>query len=308
MSRYCYRFGLVDIPNDRSSHELPTPRGGGVGIFVAFIVSSLFLKLPLLLWVPAAFLSLASFIDDKLELSPRTRLILQFASAFAVLLPFISSFSPHWGGVTPYLLILPLCIFIVGTANFYNFMDGINGIAGISGAVGFALISLFVHIRGLDPALAIFAASIAAACLGFLPLNIPQARIFMGDIGSILLGFSFAALCVLLSRTMLDFIVLCGFLSTFYADALTTLYIRKRNGERLQQAHRSHIYQLLANQLRIPHWKVSLVYGLIQGAVGLILLALQPSGTFAVVAAIFSIMCMWCWVSSNVRRKVNGPR
>jgi len=71
MSRFAYRFGLLDLPNDRSSHNLPTPRGGGVGILAAYIVTSLLLGLPLLHWLPAGFLAVVSFFDDKLDLSPR---------------------------------------------------------------------------------------------------------------------------------------------------------------------------------------------------------------------------------------------
>lgn len=301
VSRFAYRFGLLDIPNDRSSHDLPTPRGGGVGILAAFVVSSLLLKLPTLFWLPAALLSLVSLFDDKLDLTPKTRLLFQFAAALIVV-----GFSPHVSHFSPVVILLAIClaIFVVGTANFFNFMDGINGIAGITGTVGFALLALFARSQLEVPSLSLFASCVAVSCLGFLPLNVPRARVFMGDVGSILLGFLFAATCVLLTRSACDFLVLCGFLSTFYADALTTLFIRKRDGEKLSQAHRRHLYQLLANQMRIPHWKVSLGYGLLQAAVGIMLLQLRPYGTMAVVAGELGTMAGWLLVMTRVRRSV----
>ena len=203
----------------------------------------------------------------------------------------------------PYILILPLCVFIVGTSNFFNFMDGINGIAGISGAVAFCLIAAFCHFQGDSHALQIFAACMAAACLGFLPLNLPRARVFMGDVGSVLLGFTFAILCIALAGSVADFLVLCGFLSTFYADALTTLYIRKRDGERLSQAHRRHLYQVLANRMLIPHWKVSLGYGAVQAGIGVLLLSLRPAGVEVIVSSEMALFCCWWLATRHLRRK-----
>lgn len=306
MARYAVAFGLIDIPNDRSSHCLPTPRGGGVGILVALTVSALVLKLPLLFWLPAALLSLVSFFDDKLDLSPRTRLVFQFTAALAVGASYMPSLESHLAGQSPlfpYLLLVPLCIFIVGTANFYNFMDGINGIAGITGAVGFGLIAAFARTHAGGHAYHVLAACMAAACLGFLPLNLPRARVFMGDVGSILLGFTFAILCVVLAGSVVDFLVLCGFLSTFYADALTTLYVRKRDGERLSQAHRRHLYQVLANRMLIPHWKISLGYGAVQAAIGAALLSLQSAGAMAIASLEMSLLCCWWLISRHLRRK-----
>ena len=307
MSRYAYRFGLLDIPHDRSSHNLPTPRGGGIGILAAVIAASLLLQLPITFWIPASMLSLVSFFDDKLGLTPRARFIFQFAAALVVtgyiyLSPIDFQIQNPKFIIQNLTLLLSCCIFIVGTTNFFNFMDGINGIAAITGMVGFALMSIFASQSGFDQSVVYFCLCISTACLGFLPFNVPTARVFMGDVGSILLGFLFATLCVLLARTATDFLVLCGFLSTFYADALTTLYIRMRDGERLSQAHRRHMYQLMANQMGIPHWKVSLGYGVLQGAVGVLLLLLRQHGLAAVIPTeIFLCLCWWS-VSLRFRR------
>jgi len=301
VSRYAFRVGLVDIPNSRSSHNQPTPRGGGIGVLAALGVSVILMQLPLSFWLPASLLSLVNIFDDRLGLSAKTRLIFQFAAALAVILLGTPLFGPHASQVS--LSILLLCVFIVGTANFYNFMDGINGIAGITGAVGFGLMAVFCHFQGSDHALLVFATCLSTACLGFLPLNVPRARVFMGDVGSILLGFTFAIMCVALARSAVDFLVLCGLLSTFYADALTTLYIRKRDGERLSQAHRRHLYQLLANRMQIPHWKISLGYGAVQAGVGTMLLFLRSAGVEVVAACEVVLFCCWWLVSQHMRRK-----
>lgn len=309
MSRYAYRFGLVDIPNNRSSHNLPTPRGGGIGIWAAYIVSALLVAFPYFVWVPAALLALVSFFDDKLSLTPRTRLIFQFAAALVVV-GYVYGALINFQSQAPILiiqylsLIFFLCVYVVGTANFYNFMDGINGIAGITGVVGFALTGLFAYFYSNSFTLMLASTCMSLACIGFLPFNMPRARVFMGDVGSILLGFVFASYVVLLARDLSDFLLLSGFIFTFYADALTTLFIRKRDGERLSQAHRRHLYQLFANQKKLTHWKVSASYGMIQASIGLTLLLLRPLGGWVVVVFEILMMLMWWMVMMRVRRTV----
>jgi UDP-N-acetylmuramyl pentapeptide phosphotransferase/UDP-N-acetylglucosamine-1-phosphate transferase len=312
ISRYAYLFGLLDVPNDRSSHSLPTPRGGGIGILLAFTASSLWLTLPITFWMPAVLLSLISFFDDKLNLSPGTRLVFQFAAALVVVgfsasvppfQPVTSALSP-FAQYLPFLLLPLLAVFMVGTANFFNFMDGINGIAGITGAIGFALLAAFAVLNANMPGLALSALCMSAACLGFLPFNVFNASVFMGDVGSILLGFVFAALVIFLSSTAADFLLLAGFLSTFYADTLTTLYIRRRDGEPLSRAHRRHLYQLFTNQLGVAHWRVAVCYGAVQALVGATLLALRPAGMVAMLAFMLAFFYCWWVVMMRVRRQV----
>jgi len=305
ISRFAYRFGLLDIPNDRSSHNLPTPRGGGIGILAAFVVSSFLIALPVAFWVPATFLAFISFFDDKLRLTPKTRLFFQFCSAFIVVGYAIGFQSkPLELIIQQFPLFCFLSVFVVGTANFYNFMDGINGIAGITGVVGFAFLGLFSQMYVTMPSVTLSAFCVSGACIGFLPLNVPKAKVFMGDVGSVLLGFVFATYVVLLSETPSDFFLLAGFLSTFYADTLTTLYIRKRDGERLCHAHRRHLYQLFVNQMNTAHWKVSVCYGTVQTMIGLLLLTVRPLGLWPVLFfELFVIVC-WCLVMMKIRRLV----
>ena len=313
MSRFAYRIGLVDIPNIRSSHTLPTPRGGGIGLLMAYVFSAQSLSLPLLLWLPPTLLAIVSFFDDKLSLTPRIRLFFQFStglvcSGYLFFFSNYHSFNVSLNVIQNAFLVLIFSIVIVGTANFFNFMDGINGIAGITGAVAFALIGYFAGNVVQLPDISLSAYGISAACLGFLPLNIPRARVFMGDVGSILLGFVFSSYLALLVHSLTDFLVLAGFLSTFYIDALTTLYIRKRDGEQLSEAHRRHLYQLFTNQLHVPHWKVSFCYGAVQLLIGLLLLAVYPYGTSVVSVTVVILVALWIVVMRKVRQRVEAQQ
>lgn len=298
ISRSASRFGLIDIPNDRSSHVIPTPRGGGIGILVVFLAASLYQRLPVYMWLPASLLAVVSFLDDRLSLTPRIRLLFQLNAAFVTVVLHVWSYGPAWFPLV--LVALPLTIYIAGTTNFYNFMDGINGIAGMAGVVAFALLAYFSFFNGHQD-LAVQLLALSAASLGFLPLNVPAARIFMGDVGSILLGFSFASATVFLSRSLADFLALAGCLFPFYADTLSTLYTRWKAGEKLSQAHRRHLYQIVANKLRVSHWKVSLGYAMLQLSIGTICLSIKSRPVYlgCFLAGCFVVWCLCAMVIRN---------
>ncbi len=273
IGKFAPQLGLVDCPNERSSHAVPTPKGGGIGILAAFVLSSVTLNIPAGFWLPATILALISFYGDKFPISPRFRLPIQFMAA--LFLVHLSAFSLQLSTFS--LFFLAVCI--VGTANFYNFMDGINGIAGITGVVAFGLLALFAFLSKADASFVTLAICISLSCLGFLPFNMPEAKVFMGDVGSILLGFVFAGMVIWLSKNLLDFICLSAFLFPFYADELTTMYLRLRDRENLAHPHRRHLYQVLANECGIPHWKVSIGYGLLQLFTGISVLLVRPFGS-----------------------------
>jgi len=305
ISRYAFRFGMIDLPSGRSSHVLPTPRGGGVGILLAFVAASLSSGMCHFLWVPTSFISIISFFDDKLHLSPKIRLFFQFSAAGAVLFPLL--YPAPIGPFLKIVLLVFFMVFIVGSANFYNFMDGINGIAGLTGFVGFLLLTVHAHgVGNSSHALVLLAASFS--CLGFLPFNIPSARVFMGDVGSVLLGFFFALSVVMLASSVTEFLALAGCLFPFYADALATLYVRWRSGERLSEAHRRHLYQLLANQMGIPHWKVSLGYASLQAVVGFVCLQLSTVGALQLCLFLGTSFTVWCLLMAYVRRRTEYIR
>jgi Fuc2NAc and GlcNAc transferase len=297
------KWGLIDRPNLRSSHESPTPKGGGIGILAAFILAAFYLRMSFFLWVPAAMLSLFSFLGDRFELSPRFRLPLQFVAAVSLLF----GTSDLWP-LTSLFYFIFFTIFLVATANWYNFMDGINGIAGITGVVGFGLLAVFNVFYNGDNHFSILTICISFSCLGFLPFNVPKARVFMGDVGSILLGFLFATTVIFLSKSVLDFICLAGFLFPFYADEFVTMYIRLKDGENLLKPHRRHFYQILANEKGIAHWKVSVGYGLLQVVVGVGCLFVRQFGSYAVVSLLAMVFSGFIWANYAVRGKAEDKK
>ena len=295
-----FRESLLDTPNERSSHAVPTPRGAGVGILAAFILAGLTLRIPTTFLFAAILISVVSFYGDVVRISVRLRLVLQILSTLIFLFPLLPRLSAHFAsstfGFSPFMFILILTlifIFIIGTANFYNFMDGIDGIAGLSGAIGFGLLGVYTICRpstdSLQTALPLLSICVSLACLGYLPFNMPRARVFMGDVGSILLGFVFAGLVVMLSHNYLEMVCFASLFFPFYADELTTLVIRLHGRENLSQSHRRHLYQLLANELGIAHWKISSVYGAAQLIVGAGILIAYSHGAWTVL--IFLAIC-----------------
>lgn len=252
--------GMIDIPNRRSSHIAPTPRGGGVAIVIASVVGSGFLLAAHAIAFPffAALVggglpvAVIGLLDDRKPLPATARLAVHLASAtWAVYvlggLPAIrfGATEVHlgiWGDV--------LAVFaIVWMLNLFNFMDGIDGIAAseavsVAGA-GAGLWWLFGN-HSSDAAAAL---TVAAACLGFLPWNWPRAKIFMGDVGSGYLGYVLAVLALGAARhnsTMLYVWLILG--GTFFSDATVTLIRRIVSRQRIFDAHRSHAYQWLARR------------------------------------------------------------
>jgi Fuc2NAc and GlcNAc transferase len=198
---------------------------------------------------------------------------------------------------------LPALVFIVGTANFFNFMDGIDGIAGVTGFVAFFLMAFYARNFGLESVYADLSLVIAFSCLGFLSSNIPKARVFLGDVGSILLGFLFACLSIVLSENVLDFLVMSGFLAVFYMDALFTMVVRIRRRDSLIKPHRKHVYQVLANEGGMDHFKISMGYGLMQLAIGISAISIQSKGVVFLLGTYLFYGLIFGVFSFFVRRK-----
>lgn len=228
---------LQDIPNDRSLHTTPIPRTGGIAL-MAGIFSGWVLMIKLWAWwiiLPVLGLFVLSLVDDMKDLAPRTRLIGHMVAAIVVL--YGAEVSMFW--------LLPVFLYIVWMTNLYNFMDGSDGLAGGMALFGFS----FYGVAGLmhsDEIFAMMNFSIGAAALGFLYHNFHPARVFLGDAGSIPLGFLAATYGVWgwqLHYWPFWFPVLV--FSPFVADATFTLVARIRRKEKLTQAHRSHYFQRL---------------------------------------------------------------
>ncbi len=228
---------LVDMPNERSLHTVPTPRTGGIALVAGIFLGWLFLIQSWAWWivVPTVGLFVLSLIDDMRSLSPRTRLIGHFAAALLALI----------GAGINWLWFLPVLLYIVWMTNLYNFMDGSDGLAGGMAFSGFGFYG-FAGLMGGDSVFAVLNFAVAAAALGFLFHNFPPAKIFMGDAGSIPLGFLAATFGVMgWQKGYWPMWFPALVFSPFVVDATVTLYKRTRRGEKLTQAHRSHYYQRL---------------------------------------------------------------
>ena len=232
------RIGWIvhDIPNERSLHDKPVPRTGGIALMAGALSGwSLLQFRPWWLVLSALGLFALSLADDVRNLSPGTRLTGHFIAALAAVAG--AGVSLPW--------FIPALLFVVWMTNLYNFMDGSDGLAGGMALSGFGCYGVGAWMGG-NEAFALLNLSIAAAALGFLFFNFHPARIFMGDAGSIPLGFLAAAFGISgwQSGYWPFWFPLLVF-SPFVADATATLLKRAQRGEKLSQAHRSHYYQRL---------------------------------------------------------------
>ena len=300
--KYGSSLGLSDVPVERSSHSKITPKGGGLGIVLSFAVLGFYLDLSFLMIFPCVIVSSFSFLGDIRDISPLKRLVLQFVMAIVFLLGiFTDSFS-----FIHCLIIIFGSVFLTGTANFYNFMDGIDGIAGITGVVSFWLLGWYSFINDFEPDVMIICFAVSFSCLGFLILNFPRAKVFMGDVGSIFLGFLFAGFTLVLSDDILSFISISGFLSLFYFDELLSMFFRLRKGESLLKPHRKHFYQLLVNEAGISHWKVSLSYGLIQLLIGFVIIFFGKYGIFPLFFFYLSVFLIFLGLFVGLRKRTGA--
>ncbi|UWF47678.1 glycosyltransferase family 4 protein [Pseudomonas sp. N3-W] len=254
LRRYALSNSLIDVPNARSSHVLPTPRGGGVAIVLSFVVSALFLAWTgELAWgvtwaviVPGGLVAVVGFLDDHGHIPARWRLLGHFTAAIigVVLLNGLPAI-PFFGmalnlGLAGYLF---ASFYLVWLLNLYNFMDGIDGLASLEAifvCLGGAL--LYVISGNLDFVWGPVA--LALAVTGFLYWNFPPARIFMGDAGSGFLGITLGFLS--LQAAWVNPVLLWGWLillGVFIVDATCTLFVRLIRGDKVYEAHRSHAYQ-----------------------------------------------------------------
>ncbi|MGC2047299.1 MAG: glycosyltransferase family 4 protein [Gallionella sp.] len=281
---------LQDIPNDRSLHTEPVPRTGGIAL-MAGILSGWMLMIQFWAWwivLPALGLFALSLVDDMRSLTPRTRLIGHFVAAMVVL----------GGAGVDLFWMLPVLLFIVWMTNLYNFMDGSDGLAGGMALFGFSFYGFAGLMHG-DEVFAMMSFSVGAAALGFLYHNFNPAKIFMGDAGSIPLGFLAAAFGVWgWQQGYWPFWFPILVFSPFVADATFTLLKRMMRREHLSQAHRSHYYQRLV-QMGLGHRNTAIVEYLLMflaGASALWGISLDVHGQSNLLAwwgAIYLGLTMW---------------
>lgn len=243
------RFNVMDIPNDRSSHGLPTPKGGGLGF--ALITTLLMLLNPDPTIIAVAFTGLAialtGFLDDVKETSFFIRFAIQSVCALVILafLPVDSNLSEELS-IPIELIYLLGFFFIVWLTNLYNFMDGIDGLAATQGILLGAALLIIDGTTDYSGKLLDLFLGLSAVLAGFMAFNFPPARIFMGDAGSAFLGFTLAGLCLTETAANPESLwLLLVLLAVFACDATAALLCRLIRGKKVYQAHRSHLYQLI---------------------------------------------------------------
>jgi Fuc2NAc and GlcNAc transferase len=255
LRRYALAASLLDIPNDRSSHSLPTPRGGGVAIVIVFLLGIVILfNVGLLtievLWAflgAGAWVAVVGFIDDHQHIPAGWRLLAHFIAA---------AWGIFWLGVAPLSLSNTMSIelgwigtilgafYLVWLLNLYNFMDGIDGLASIE-AITVCVGGVLLTVLGMGASNQVYLLLLLiAAVAGFLVWNYPPAKIFMGDAGSGFLGLILGLFSLQAAWQAPQFfwswLILLG---VFIVDATWTLTRRFFHGEKIYEAHRSHAYQ-----------------------------------------------------------------
>lgn len=268
LRRYALTHSLMDLPNARSSHSIPTPRGGGVAIVISFSLAlavsafSGFILPSLALGLLGAGLGVAllGFLDDHGHIIARWRLAGHFTAAIWILFLLDGLPPVFFGGYKVdlgWLGHLAAVFYLVWLLNLYNFMDGIDGIASLEAicvCIGAALSYTIVghSLSALAPLL------LAFAVLGFLYWNFPRARIFMGDAGSGFLGIVLGGMSIQAAWTAPQlfwcWLILLG---VFIVDATFTLVRRLFRGDRVYEAHRSHAYQYASRRYK-DHLPVTL--------------------------------------------------
>ncbi len=278
---FTLRRSLLDLPNQRSSHAVPTPRGGGLAIFavtifllITWLVFNGLGEMPLaavLAYILSALiLAAVALYDDwvkdvKAQIRFGFHVLAAFLLMVGLVLPVESLASiPPMTLFLSFVAIISACLWLVFLTNVYNFMDGIDGIAALSAVCAGLAWTLLMWLEG-QTALTVTALLVTMTSLAFLWHNAPPALIFMGDVGSTFLGFTFAAFPLLAYEVLGDMRLwvtgLC-FVVPFVLDGGYTILCRLRRRERIWTAHRTHIYQRLVIT-GLSHGFVTAYYGLL---------------------------------------------
>lgn len=319
-ARFCdpsSRLHILDHPNERSLHERPTPRAGGVAIVIGIAVGMAALAAVLpspseltIVALGALPIAAVAFADDRWGLAVRWRLLAHTAVAIALAWTSLRLGILHVPGLAvvlpPWLAVGSAAVLIVWMTNLYNFMDGMDGFAGGMAVIGFGTFALLGFMQGRADFAAVNLV-IASSALGFLFFNFPPARIFMGDTGSTTLGFLAAAMMLWAGRDGI-FPLWIGLVvfSPFVVDATVTLIRRVLRRERIWQAHRTHYYQCLV-QLGWGHRKTVMAeYALMLACAVSAAAALHrhAPGQWVFVSAWVAGYIVLLWITSRAVRHV----
>ncbi|MPV85258.1 MraY family glycosyltransferase [Ostreibacterium oceani] len=273
--KYSHRKRLLDLPNARSSHQIATPRGGGIAIVVAavgvFLWGMLWYKTTELLPITAAMLiaAITGWLDDRHQLTAKVKLILTILAVCPLIVGGLIRSDQLQLIVWALPVVIPLWLLgivallgLTWVVNLTNFMDGINGITVLQTI--FLLLALiiltWIEALPLSSTYLMVFIYLLVSCFVFLPFNFPRAQVFLGDVGSLSLGVLFAWLFVVVTQAhAAGWWVMLILYAVFWVDATVTLVRRFVAGKSLFEAHRSHAYQQLANRIFDSHTKASLL-------------------------------------------------
>ena len=268
MRAYALKKNIIDNPNERSSHSVPTPRGGGVAVVCSYLLAlavliysqQLTVHIGLTLMGAGFVIALLGFLDDHGHINSMLRLAIHFLVAIGAVISLggfaeVTIFNGLQLGFVANIIAV---LFLVWLLNLYNFMDGINGIASVEAITTTASMAMLYYL--LNTSLNSDLLWLLAACVfGFLLWNFPKAKIFMGDACSGFLGLTLGILALIALKENLALFcawIIC--LGVFVVDATYTLIKRVLNGHKMYDAHRSHSYQILSRKWG-SHTPVTLV-------------------------------------------------
>lgn len=283
--RIADRFNIIDKPNERSSHNYITIRGGGIIWWVAALLFLLFHFSSQGLWFFAGITLIAgvSFVDDIVGLGQRVRLLFHLlAMSCAFYLAGVYGIYPWWAIVIGYII-------FIGIVNAYNFMDGINGITGLYSIAVLASLQYVNMTFGsfVQPDLIWFP---MLASVVFLFFNLrKRARCFAGDVGSVAIAFWIVTLLLMLILKTGNLVWL-GFLMVYGVDAVMTILHRLYLKQNIMEAHRLHFYQIMANERRMPHRRVSLIYFMVQLLCSALIILLYPVAGWFIFAILLLLL------------------
>ena len=255
------KYNIIDKPNERSSHNYVTIRGGGIVFWLAGVLyATMYWSESLFFLIGLTLISLISLWDDIQSLPNKVRIVIHFLSISLIF------FGLGLFAALPWWLIVAAYVFFVGVLNAYNFMDGINGITGLYSLV--ILIALqYVNQKIVAFTSPDFIYYPIIACLIFLFFNFrKRAKCFAGDVGSMAISFWVVTLLLQLMVTTESFIWIL-FLAVYGVDSVCTILHRLSLKQNIFEAHRMHFYQVLSNERGIPHLRVAVLYALVQGVV-----------------------------------------
>lgn len=258
MRHYALKKNIIDTPNERSSHSVPTPRGGGVAVVCSYLLAlavliytqQLSVHIGLTLIVAGFVVALLGFLDDYGHINSMLRLAIHFLVAIGVVISLggFAEVTVFNGVQLGFIANIIAVLFLVWLLNLYNFMDGINGIASVEAitiTVSMAILYFILNISLNSESLWLMAACV----FGFLLWNFPKAKIFMGDACSGFLGLTLGILALIALKENLALFcawIIC--MGVFVVDATYTLIKRVLSGYKMYDAHRSHSYQILSRR------------------------------------------------------------